>query len=108
MKYILALFWLVVMQCAHAATVDTVEVYSISMHKKIKTVVIKPASYATDTTVPVVYLLHGFGDNHATWVTNVPAIKAAADAFHFMIVCPDASRSWYFDSPGDQLWKYET
>jgi len=38
-------------------------------------------------------LLHGFGDTYATWVTSVPSIKDDADAFRFIIVCPDASKS---------------
>ena len=45
---------------ASAAVVDTVETYSPSMHKKIKTVVIKPNSYDTIKQIPVVYLLHGY------------------------------------------------
>lgn len=91
-----------------AAIVDTVDMYSAAMNKKIKTVIITPAGYATGKDYPVVYLLHGFGDTYATWVTNVPSIKDDADAFRFIIVCPDASKSWYYDSPVDPAFKYET
>ncbi len=91
-----------------AANVDTVEVLSAVMNKKIKTVIISPADYANGKEFPVVYLLHGFGDTYATWVRNVPAIKEDADAFHFLIVCPDGDRSWYFDSPADPAVRYET
>lgn len=92
----------------HAAGVDTVTVRSASMKKEIKAVVITPAGYSKDAAYPVVYLLHGFGDNYATWVKNVPAIKEDADLFNIIIVCPDGSRSWYMDSPVDPAWKYET
>ncbi len=91
-----------------AATVDTVEVFSMAMNKKVKAVVITPADYAKNKDYPVVYLLHGFGDNHATWVANVPGIKEDADTYRFIIVCPDAARIWYFDSPVDPAFKYET
>jgi S-formylglutathione hydrolase FrmB len=95
-------------QRVEAASVDTVEVSSSAMIKKIKAVVITPADYAKGKDFPVVYLLHGFGDTYRTWATNVPSIKEDADTYHFIIVCPDGNRSWYFDSPIDPAFKYET
>lgn len=82
--------------------------FSASMNKNIKAVVVTPADYPKGKAYPVIYLLHGFGDNYSTWITNVPAIKGDADAFHFIVVCPDGSRSWYYDSPVDPASKYET
>ena len=101
---ILCLGW----HCASAASVDTVEVESAAMHKKIKTVVITPSGYSSGDAFPVVYLLHGFGDNYATWVKNVPAIKEDADLYGIVIVCPDGNRSWYMDSPVNFAIRYET
>jgi S-formylglutathione hydrolase FrmB len=108
MKRILFLCSLLINFSVEAAQVDTVEVYSQAMNKKIKVVVISPSDYKTLGELPVVYLLHGFGDDYATWSKNVPAIKADADLYKFFIVCPDGSKSWYFDSPVDPTWKYET
>ena len=91
-----------------AAEVDTIEIYSNSMHKAIKTVVIKP-SVKKSTRFPVVYLLHGAGGSYANWIQKVPHIQQLADQYQLMIVCPDgASTSWYFDSPIDSTFKYET
>jgi len=91
-----------------AAQVDTIEIYSNSMHKAIKTVVIKPA-VKKNTRFPVVYLLHGAGGSYANWIQKVPHIQQLADQYQLMIVCPDgASTSWYFDSPVDSTFKYET
>jgi S-formylglutathione hydrolase FrmB len=91
-----------------AAQVDTIEIYSNSMHKAIKTVVIKP-SVKKSTRFPVVYLLHGAGGSYANWIQKVPHIQQLADQYQLMIVCPDgASTSWYFDSPIDSTFKYET
>lgn len=94
---------------ASAATVDTVLTYSPSMKKNIKAVVIKPDSYAKAAHLPVVYLLHGHGGNYADWIKKVPAITRYADQFSLIIVCPDGNvNSWYFDSPVDSAWRYET
>lgn len=92
-----------------AAEVDTVLTYSASMKKNIKAVVIRPAGYSSSQKFPVLYLLHGYSDNYSSWVTKVPAIKSYADLYHLIIVCPDgAFSSWYFDSPADPTWRYET
>ncbi|RYZ94696.1 MAG: esterase family protein, partial [Sphingobacteriaceae bacterium] len=94
---------------ARAAVVDTALTYSAAMKKNIKAVVIKPDGYNKDQTYPVLYLLHGYGGNYADWISKVPAIKNLADQYKFIIVCPDGNfGSWYFDSPVDPAWKYET
>lgn len=94
----------------HAASVDTVAINSTAMHKAVKTVIIKPASYdQANKRFPVVYLLHGFGGNYSNWVNKVPHIQQLADELQLMIVCPDgAIGSWYFDSPIDSSYRYET
>lgn len=102
------LLFIVLANAINAANVDTVDVFSTAMNRKIKAVVITPLDYAKGKEFPVIYLLHGFGDTYRTWPTNVPGIKDDADAYHFIIVCPDGGRSWYFDSPVDPAFKYET
>ena len=94
---------------AQAASVDTIVTRSASMKKDIKAVVILPDNYDKSTSYPVVYLLHGAGGNYADWIKNVPEIKEDVDLYQFIIVCPDGNvTSWYFDSPIDPTWKYET
>ncbi len=94
---------------AFSAKVDTVETISQSMNKKIKAVVITPENYSTAKKYPVVYLLHGYSDNYAGWISKVPSVKEYADRYNLLIVCPDGNfGSWYFDIPGDKKWKYET
>lgn len=93
----------------YAAQVDTVAVDSRTMNKTIKTVVIMPENYAALDSLPVVYLLHGYSGNYADWVVKAPEIKDIADRYHFMIVCPDGGfGSWYWDSPVDDSFQYET
>ena len=95
---------------AKAGTVDTVSIYSNSMHKSIKAVVIKPDSYQVkNKRFPVVYLLHGYDGWYSNWIIRVPELKNYADASQIIIVCPDgAINSWYFDSPFDKTYRYET
>lgn len=94
----------------HAATVDTVGIYSNAMRKELKCVVIKPAVIQEQTIpLPVVYLLHGYSGKYSNWVTIVPQLKDLADRYAMMIVCPDGGyNNWYFDSPVDTASKYET
>jgi S-formylglutathione hydrolase FrmB len=108
-------FWLLVLFFAFvskskAATVDTVETYSASMKKTIKAVVITPDNYANATELPVVYLLHGYSGNYKDWATKTtPGFEKVADEYQMIIVCPDGGfGSWYWDSPIDEKFKYET
>lgn len=92
-----------------AAKVDTVITYSTSMKKNIKATVILPANYDKKRIFPTIYLLHGHGGNYADWIRQAPLLTQYADLHEFIIVCPDGNvSSWYFDSPLDSAWKYET
>ncbi len=95
---------------ATAGTVDTVSIYSNSMRKAYKCVVIKPDTYSKNSApFPTVYLLHGYSGSYQNWVHKVPQLKQFADAYQIIIVCPDgAFSSWYFDSPVDATMQFET
>ncbi len=90
-----------------AAIVDTISVYSASMKKNTRCVVIAPEA-TTNEKVPVLYLLHGFGGDHRSWLQIKPELPQLADEMHMMIVCPNGVRSWYMDSPKDTSLRYET
>lgn len=100
---------LLFVEFAFSAKVDTVAVFSQSMQKDIKSVVILPDAYEAGKDFPVIYLLHGYGGDYADWVNKAPKVKDLADKYSFIIVCPDGGRgSWYWDSPIDEGFKYET
>lgn len=102
-------FVLLIVVTLHAGTVDTVSIYSKSMQKNSKCVVIKPAKTKGIKAWPVVYLLHGYSGNFGNWINKVPALKNYADEYKVMIVCPDGDySSWYIDSPVDSAMRYET
>jgi len=92
-----------------AARVDTISVESKAMHKTIKNIVIVPDDYQSTKSYPSVYLLHGAGGNYKDWIMNAPGVKALSDLYKVIIVCPDGGvTSWYYDSPVDSTYKYET
>lgn len=78
------------------------------MQKDIKAVVITPEKYPDNKNYPVLYLLHGYSGNYANW-GSTDEVKKIADSYEMIVVCPDgAYGSWYFDSPVDNTFKYET
>lgn len=93
---------------ASAVKVDTLEVYSPSMKKNVKAVVALPDNYNKARLYPVVYLLHGYSGNYATYA-KMGGVMEAADTYQVLLVCPDGGySSWYWDSPVDPSYKYET
>jgi S-formylglutathione hydrolase FrmB len=92
-----------------AALVDTIRVFSQSMQKNIKSVVVTPDNYASAKALPVVYLLHGYSGNHLDWINKAKGFETAADQYNLIIVCPDGGfSSWYWNSPVDEKSQYET
>jgi S-formylglutathione hydrolase FrmB len=89
--------------------VDTISIYCPIMQKEVKSVVVLPDNYNKKSLYPVVYLLHGYSDNYAKWINTVPSIKTLANEYQLILVCPDGGySSWYFDSPIDSTFQYET
>ncbi len=109
-RYIILFLFICDSFLSTAGTVDTVSIFSNSMHRTIKCVVIKPDDYKFKITkFPVVYLLHGYGGSYSNCITRVPQLKDFADTYQAIIVCPDGGfGSWYFDSPVDSAFKFET
>lgn len=95
---------------AKAAKVDTLQVFSASMQKNIKTCVITPECYKkSNKKFPVVYLLHGYSGNYSTWVKSFKEVAQQVDKYDFIVVGVDGNySSWYFDSPIDPTFQYET
>jgi S-formylglutathione hydrolase FrmB len=92
-----------------AAKVETFKVPSAAMAKDIPVTVILPDGYdpAAEKRYPVVYMLHGAGDNHTTFAVEVG--RRGADEGRFIGICPDGEKkSWWYDSPVNPRWKYET
>ena len=108
-KWIASLAGLLSVWCLQAGTVDTVVTYSTAMKKEIKAVIVRPDAYDSGGAWPVVYLLHGYSGSYRDWPTKVKGLAEWADRYQTLIVCPDGGYgSWYWDSPADSTFRYET
>ena len=108
-KLILALALVLHTTTAFASKVDRLNVPSAAMKKDIPVNVVMPQGYDDNpgVTYPVVYLLHGAGDDDWAWLNNTNVIKLA-DQYGMILVTLSAQLSWYFDSPEDPASQYET
>lgn len=90
---------------------DTVQVMSAKMGRAITTVVIVPEQYydpdLQEELFPVLYLLHGAWGQYNNW-PNKADLDDLASNYSMIIVCPDGQDSWYFDSPIDPKFQFET
>ncbi len=96
---------------AFGGAIREVVVPSESMSKEIPASVILPDCYAANPTsrCPVIYILHGAGGTHRRYIDAKLGLPSLADRFGVILVCADGGRtSWWFDSPVDPSFKYET
>lgn len=86
-----------------------VGVPSPSMQKEVAVTVITPEGYDSTSAegYNVVYLLHGYSDNNESWYSR-GKVGPYADLYNLIFVCPDGNNSWYWDSPVDSSYRYET
>lgn len=108
-RSLFALFLLIFSISLKAQRVDTIAIFSPAMQREINNVVILPEGYEQATELPVLYLLHGYGGNHKTWLDIKPNLPELASRYGMIIVCPDGSRaSWYVDSRVNPDSQYES
>ncbi len=80
---------------------------SAALGEERRVSVLLPAGYETSTRrYPVLYLLHGLGDDNTAWtmMTNLSGFAAKMD---IIIVMPDAARSFYVNSVSEPKAKFE-
>ena len=108
-RKLLFLALLLILLPVHASKIDTLMVYSPSMDKEVQVIVIAPTNSINDLNqYPVVYLLHGYSGNANTWLGIKPELPQIADDKGIIFVCPDGKNSWYWDSPKNADYRYET
>jgi S-formylglutathione hydrolase FrmB len=56
---------------------------------------------------PVMYLLHGLGDNHTVW-TRRTSLERYLDGVPLIVVMPNGERGWYSDSQSHPHQAFET
>lgn len=101
---------LILVAPSFAAKVDTLLVNSPSMNKDIQVIVVTPDAALGKKAVacPVIYMLHGYGGHAKTWIQVKPNLPQIADEKGIIFVCPDGKNSWYWDSPKNPAYRYET
>jgi S-formylglutathione hydrolase FrmB len=94
---------------SEAGFTRVVAIPSASMERSYKATIVLPDSYRTGKLrYPVLYLLHGFSQDHRVWSRLVP-LKRYADRYQILFVCPDGDYdSWYIDSPLKKRSGFET
>lgn len=109
-KLLLIALLLVWVAPSFAAKVDTLLIKSPSMNKDVQVVVVTPDAALGKKAVacPAIYLLHGYGGNAKTWIGIKPNLPQIADEKGIIFVCPDGKNSWYWDSPLNPSYRYET
>jgi len=107
--FYLSLFICLSISFTQAAEVKVISIPSKKMNKEISSTLILPDTYKdNDQRLPVLYLLHGAGDTHKKW-NSATTIAKLVDEYNIICLCPDAGKtSWYFDSPIDPNYQYET
>lgn len=112
MKLILFFVLLLTMQniFAQKNKVDTIEIFSKAMQKKIKAVVVLPDNYQNKKdSFPVVYLLHGYSGSYSNWPKKMLDLQKLATENNMVLVSPDGGYSgWYVNSPVMATNQYET
>ena len=56
----------------------------------------------------MLYLLHGYSGRYDSWVSLKPTLPQDATRLGMIVVCPDGQNSWYWDSPIDPKFQFET
>jgi len=114
-KYFIFLFLIIIFfSCKKDLPIDNtnVEVLTLNskiMNKDINNTVIKPIENKKKDSLAVIYILHGAYGNYNDWISHVPELIDFSNTNDIIIVCPDGGyNSWYFDSPIDSNFMYET
>ncbi len=101
---------------ASGSDVLELSLYSEALKREMKYRVYIPNEYRTTSTYyPVLYLLHGYGDDQSAWsASDHGDMKKICDEWFAahpdqkrIVVMPDALKTWYRDSFDDSS-KYET
>ena len=89
-------------------TVQIVDIPSAAMKRTVTCSVMLPSSYAAGwSDYPVIYMLHGSGNDNTTYSAS-PEILRAVEKYGFVAVCPKDGNDWWLDAPSDASIRYET
>jgi len=90
-----------------AKNITSVKFQSESLGQERAFNILLPLDYESSTMrYPVLYLLHGYGDDNTAWsyMTN---LSGTAARHKLIVVMPDASKSWYVNGVADPKARFE-
>lgn len=86
---------------------DVVKISKPYLPEENTSFVFVPKTSQSNSTHPLLFLLHGYSGSHSDWNNNI-SVQKLADEYGFIIVCPDGYyNGWYVNSPKKQNSKYE-
>jgi putative tributyrin esterase len=111
--YIIFAYCICISFALQAAKVDTIEINSSYLQKKVKIAVVTPKSYQVgQTRYPTLYLLHGGYGKFSDWLLNTPdksLVHRLCDEYNLIFVLPDGGiGGYYLDSPINPSSQYES
>lgn len=110
-KIFLLLVFCFIQLTGFSATIDSLQINSQLLKRKSPVVIVTPQTYASSSEkrFPVIYFLHGYSGNARSWVESSPDFQQLVDQYQIIAVCVDGGYdSWYFDSPIEPTYQYES
>lgn len=112
-RFILSLLSISFSLSLSAAHVDTVEINSSFLQRKVKIAVVTPRGYQNGKAIyPSLYLLHGGYGKFSDWLMAPPdknLVHRLCDEYNVIIVLPEGGISgYYLDSPINPASQYES
>jgi len=80
--------------------------FSKSLNKTMYMSIVVPSAYSEQKPIPILYLLHGFGGNHKSFIPKTNIVQLVEDA-SVLCVMPQADNSFYINSLTQPNNKYE-
>jgi S-formylglutathione hydrolase FrmB len=88
--------------------VETVRTASALLGREVTYRVVLPPGYALPTSrakrYPVLYLLHGWGGHHDSWLSR-SSLRRYASEHQLIVVTPEGGKGWYTDAPGGEPYE---
>jgi putative tributyrin esterase len=95
----------------NAVRVETIQLTSRLTGRAMPYDVVLPPGYglvtSRGTRYPVLYLLHGWGGHHDSWIKNTNLKQYAAE-HRLIIVTPEGENGWYTDGAGGANERFES
>ncbi len=92
-------------------TLQEVSFFSVALNREMTYRVFLPANLAPGQKLPIVYLLHGQGDDYRSWSNRTAVSRYAEPSLHggLILVMPEGDSSYFMNAvkkPGDKYEDY--